>query len=623
MAFSSGASARRRRILGLTLFIAASTFPFPIGAVAADSPEQELLDSQADNEAMIYILRPSSFVPTARMWTFADERLIGATRGGSYTVAPVAEGRHLFWSKSENIATLEIEAEAGATYFIKQIVLEGERNPRVKLVLLSAARGRMIRETCEYRPLREKDRARGERIGAKHLAGARSIGAEERRVTRVVERARKSVLRVETENGYATGFLIDSAGFILASVGLHAAHFEASEFMGALPPFGYSPSNRIAVVLTPGRRAEAQLIEYNSSRFAVLRIHPSLVEGVEPLVPASRSPAKGDQLLVVCPGSDGNATWARASVWKAQRRASPVFYVDVKIDRRDLGCPFLDLDGGVAGTYWGQAFGDSHKPEVEQARMVLAFHRLESTLARVRSKVAKQKLPPAELLPEAPEAEYPHDMARSVAATIDAANYITRMELVDLEFLTPPLLHKLEATDSSTPHDRQMQIVRYTPSEGFFRWREYAGTAQAVVVIQAVPKIKKVINRSTDYASMIGFVLNPADRAFEPDFQRLDLLRDGIPVEPVRPGRICGRFKVHARSAEGVVEWRDKLYGCYGSYAYRPEEFAPEATVAVSVSTSGGTVKYVLPRETLERIQADFRPFFAMQEEAETTAPRE
>ena len=56
--------------------------------------------------------------------------------------------------------------------------------------------------------------------------------------------------------------------------------------------------------------------------------------------------------------------------------------------------------------------------------------------------------------------------------------------------------------------------------------------------------------------------------------------------------------------------WRDKLYGCYGSYSYRPEEFDPEANLTISVSTSAGKMEYVIPKETLHRIREDFRPFF-------------
>jgi len=579
------------------------------------STDGSLQAEQADNTAIIYIVRSSSFDPASRIWTFVDEQFLGATRGGSYTMARVAEGTHLFWSRSENIASLEIEVKAGETHYISQAVLVGERKPRVRLTLLSETRGLEIRESCEYRPLREKDRAKGEAIAAKYLAGARSVAAEQARVNKVVERARKSVFRVETENGYAAGFLLDRTGLVLASAGLHEAHFETSAAMGAMRQFEYSPSNHIAVVLGRGRRAEAKLIEYDwGFRFAALRVHPSLVEGIEPLMPSSREPAKGDQLIAVCPGVDGNIRWARAKVWKARRPASVNFYVDAKVDRHDLGCPFLDLDGRVVGTYWGQAFGDSHKPQVEEARMALAFNLLESRFAGARSKIAKQEPSPADSLPEAPEAEYPHDLARSVAATIETASYIARTELVDLEFLTPPLLRKLEATDSSSLLDRQTQTVRYIPSEGFFRWREYAGSTQAVVVIQAIPRIGKTDNWSADSWGMIASLFNPSDRAFEPVFQKMELLRDGTPVQPVRPRRVCGRFKVDTRSSDGEVGWKDTLYGCYGSYAYRPEEFDPGASLTISVSTSTETMEYVIPKETLHRIQADFQRFFATHE---------
>ena len=138
------------------------------------SVQAEQAVAAESSEATIYVLRPSSFEPTTRIWTFADERFLGATRGGSYTVARLAEGRHLIWSKSENIASLEIEIKAAEALYILQAALPGERKARVKLTLLSETRGRRILESCEYRPLREKERARGEAVAAKNASSTDS-----------------------------------------------------------------------------------------------------------------------------------------------------------------------------------------------------------------------------------------------------------------------------------------------------------------------------------------------------------------------------------------------------------------------------------------------------------------
>lgn len=75
--------------------------------------------------ATVYIVRPQRGATgkVALIWTFADEEFIGLTKGKSHFAALVKPGKRKIWSKiDKSIQAIELDLEAGQTYYIEQDV---------------------------------------------------------------------------------------------------------------------------------------------------------------------------------------------------------------------------------------------------------------------------------------------------------------------------------------------------------------------------------------------------------------------------------------------------------------------------------------------------------------------
>jgi hypothetical protein len=214
--------------------------------------------------------------------------------------------------------------------------------------------------------------------------------------------------------------------------------------------------------------------------------------------------------------------------------------------------------------------------------------------------------PPAAHSP-LPDTQDTNDLAlRSATADPGAPEYRMEGQSVDLEFLTPPVLRSLAMRDKTNAHEKHMGIARFTPGKDFFRWSEYGDGSAAVVVFQAIPKIKKFSRWAL--GDMMAIV-NPKDRSLEPSFRFMKLLRDGTEVTAIDPRRMCGEFKIKVLYPEGDRKWKDLVYGCYGSYAYDPETFMEGTSFTLQVFTEGAhePESFTLSERTIDRIRSDFR----------------
>jgi len=197
---------------------------------------------------------------------------------------------------------------------------------------------------------------------------------------------------------------------------------------------------------------------------------------------------------------------------------------------------------------------------------------------------------------------------RSAEADPEASEYRAEGQTVDLEFLTPPVIRSLALRDEISAHDKYMGIASFTPGKDFFRWSEYGEGSAAVVVIQAIPKIKNVSNLEGLAYGSLGALVNPKDRALQPSFRYMKLLRDGIEITPIDSRRRCGEFTIRLLYPEGDKKWQDRVFGCYGSYAYDPEVFETGVTLTLQVSTEGKPEpeSFTLGQQTIQRIHSDF-----------------
>ena len=136
--------------------------------------KEKVLAEPSDQEAVVYFVRPAFIGKAVKIWAFVDQTVVGANKGKHYTFAKVPAGRHLFWAKAENLSALQLDVEAGQTYYLKQKVKMGGLKARVKLIQVDAAEGGEALEKCKYTTLT----GAGEERGAEIVAQKHGIAVE-------------------------------------------------------------------------------------------------------------------------------------------------------------------------------------------------------------------------------------------------------------------------------------------------------------------------------------------------------------------------------------------------------------------------------------------------------------
>jgi len=120
-------------------------------------------------KALIYVVRPA-FVGTAvKSYFICGDDFKGINKGKSYFYFYIEPGKHVFWSKAENVDALELDVKAGQTYYIKQAVQVGALKTRIKLVVLSESEGKMALKKCKrHSTPTEKGIQKGKEIAIKY-----------------------------------------------------------------------------------------------------------------------------------------------------------------------------------------------------------------------------------------------------------------------------------------------------------------------------------------------------------------------------------------------------------------------------------------------------------------------
>jgi len=113
--------------------------------------EERPMGEVAPDKALVYIVRPAFVGFAIKSFFFCDDEPLGINKGQSYFFAHVPPGKHVFWSKSENVDALELAVEAGKTYYIQQHVQMGGFRARTKLEVLDEAKGKTVLDKCEKR----------------------------------------------------------------------------------------------------------------------------------------------------------------------------------------------------------------------------------------------------------------------------------------------------------------------------------------------------------------------------------------------------------------------------------------------------------------------------------------
>ena len=89
-----------------------------------------------EGKALLYVVRPEFMGKLIKIKVFSGEDLLGYTKGRNYFHTFLEPGKHNFISKAENKGKLDLEIEAGKTYYIKQKIGMGFLKVRNKLLQL-------------------------------------------------------------------------------------------------------------------------------------------------------------------------------------------------------------------------------------------------------------------------------------------------------------------------------------------------------------------------------------------------------------------------------------------------------------------------------------------------------
>lgn len=95
-------------------------------AEAAATPEAAPAADAAPATGRIIFFRPKKFAGAALMFKIREgEEVIGMLKSGSYFIADVAPGTHVYAARSEAKDELTLEVEAGETYYVMATVQMG------------------------------------------------------------------------------------------------------------------------------------------------------------------------------------------------------------------------------------------------------------------------------------------------------------------------------------------------------------------------------------------------------------------------------------------------------------------------------------------------------------------
>jgi hypothetical protein len=168
----------RTLVIAVLAILLALAVAAPAAGGGLVKPEEQKRGVPTETEAVVYFIRKTSLGAAIKFWAFADQEFIGVTRGKSYTFGLVPEGKHLFWSKAENIATHEMEVVGGQTYYLLQEVRMGGLRARVRLSLMSAADGEEALKACKYVVPTAEGHEKGREIAREQWARAQEKEGE-------------------------------------------------------------------------------------------------------------------------------------------------------------------------------------------------------------------------------------------------------------------------------------------------------------------------------------------------------------------------------------------------------------------------------------------------------------
>lgn len=422
-------------------------------------------------------------------------------------------------------------------------------------------------------------------------------------LTTLFQKYQNAVVTVWSEIGSGTGFCVDKAGLIITN----------QHVIG--------PSDLISVQFDAKRKVSATVLAFNPEKdVAVLWANPAafpemIVAPIARSETGKESVIEGERVFTIGSPLSQRKILTSGMASKIEARA---IISDININHGNSGGPLFNSVGEVVGitTFRESGPGVAGIVRIEEALPVLE---------QARKKMGDGTVPSARYLPVEPMDTYPLD---SLKETISAEKFNRHPYLFseagfDVAMVTPVLKYRMreavqlaaakEKGKRTKKHEAAVQNT-FEPLRDLRGWEEYAGEYKPVLLIQAEPQLRETFWSAfgRGLAASGGNYGGPARLKYKTDFYRMKLLCGGKEVEPIHPGKAATVANAH----NFFVNVTDATY--VGIYTYPADALQPscgEVTLELfSESEPDKPHIKVLDSKAVERIWADFQPYFAQKQ---------
>lgn len=419
-------------------------------------------------------------------------------------------------------------------------------------------------------------------------------------LTTLFQKYQNAVVTVWSEIGSGTGFCVDKTGLIITN----------QHVVG--------PSDLISVQFDPKRKVSATVLAFDPEKdVAVLWANPTAFPEMitAPMAKSEtgkESVIEGERVFTIGSPLSQRKILTSGIASKVEARA---IISDININHGNSGGPLFNSIGEVVGitTFRESAAGVAGIVKIEEALPILE---------QARKKMADAKPPAARYLPVEPPDTYPLD---SLKETISAEKfnrhpYLFSEASFDVAMVTPVLKYRIEEAvqlaaakekgKRTKKHEAAIQNT-FEPLRDLRGWAEYVGEYKPVLLIQAEPQLRETFMSALGrgLAASGGSYGGPAHMKYKTDFYRMRLFCGGKEVEPIHPGKAATVANAH----NAFVSVTDATY--VGIYSYPADALQPSCgEVALELYSEKEPDKpnrKVLDSKAVERIWADFQPYFA------------
>jgi len=402
------------------------------------------------------------------------------------------------------------------------------------------------------------------------------------------------VFKVVADDGHGSGFLIAQEGLIVTN---HHVIADATY---------------IAVLVDSRSKHAAVVLAEDAARdIAILRVHPDVVADrpVLQLAPdAADAPAVavGDKVLAIGSPLTTDTIMTMGLVSKVEADA---IFSDVSINPGNSGGPLFDAKGRVVGINTFGLGGDTG----QGISGIVRIQRAADAIASARARLDQSAPPDPRKLPVEDPYRFDPEALRdlAVARAPEPDKYHLEAGKLDLYIVTPVLLANTvvmaerEAAEGRAKRRKEKQPdPQDNPGQQFYAWQKDTDNFRPVVRIVARPETK---------VKMGSALLGVLSYTFKTDFEKMELKRGGMVIEPIHPGRVKQVVNI-----EGAATMKDIAY--FGYYEYAPEAFEGTVPLTLTVWEQGlETPKVIaLTPEMAAMISGDFAPYLEHRRTAAT-----